>query len=908
MSDLTKDLPLTEFGKAILDSGFAIRLRPSDGTALALSSAARAALGVDLQLPCALADIFDLPAALNPDPKATVDLHLGLRSGGMFQGRSLPIPQTEPLELLLVGERVSAPSPIVAPLPCLDAINAHYGVIEVTQIGEVTGVNAMALGMLGMECAALTGSRIDTFCLDEAHATQLRTALAGESVTLNLDLRKGNGKALGAVVSVLHCHEASGETRVILHLLDRTEQSLQADRDSCLADMVDHTMAVVEYAGDGKILSVNGTYRDITGFAADELVGEDQSVLWVPTDVKAGAASEFWAALGTKLMATGIYKRRTKSGALLWVTASFLPLRDKAGEIDRVLSIVQDVTEMTLQCAELRALEDALHRGNPFLQFDPSGAITATNDAFLALSGYDMDSLLGLKHRDICPDSVTQSLDYRDFWPKLRKGERISGVYAIVCRDGSEVWLRTRYVPVLDSEGKVYKIIMIGEDITVHLIESTEVKNKLAAIERSQAVIEFSVDSTILAANQNFLDLLGYSEAEIKGKRHRIFCAPDYVKSPEYEDFWKSLRNGEFMQGEYKRLTKSGREVWIQATYNPIFDLSGTPVKVVKYATDVTERKRADMDLHNKLRAIDRSQAMVQFDMEGYVQMANDNFLRVMGYSLREVKNQHHSMFCDQDMIRSEQYRDLWADLREGKFMTGRYKRMGKFGREVWVQATYSPLLDSQNQPIGVVKYAYDITQQVHLEHEIKRQAQRMDEVVEALSKSIAQIGEATQASLSASDNTTQTASQGLDFLSAAIEAIKLIEKSSTDISEITRVISEIANQTNLLAFNAAIEAARAGEHGVGFSVVADEVRKLAERSSKAAHEIGKLIIVSGERVGQGTERTQSALRSFEDIVASMARTANSIQTISSCAASQEKVSGHMVSMIDDLNKAVQAQ
>lgn len=323
---------------------------------------------------------------------------------------------------------------------------------------------------------------------------------------------------------------------------------------------------------------------------------------------------------------------------------------------------------------------------------------------------------------------------------------------------------------------------------------------------------------------------------------------------------------------------------------------------------DVTARKRHELDAQNQLRAIDRSQAMIQFDMEGHVITANDTFLRTMGYSLREVQHQHHSMFCDQDMIRSEEYRDFWADLRSGKFQTGRYRRLGKFGREVWILATYSPLLDSRNRPVGVVKCAQDITQQVTLEQENQKQADRMNGIVAELSASINKISEATRASLDASDSTTRTASDGLEFLNAAIEAIELIEKSSSEIAEITRVISEIANQTNLLAFNAAIEAARAGEHGVGFSVVADEVRKLAERSSKAAQEIGKLIIISGKRVNQGTARSRSALQSFEQIVNSLGHTAESIRTIADCASSEENVSSVVVRMIADLNKAVIAR
>jgi methyl-accepting chemotaxis protein len=266
--------------------------------------------------------------------------------------------------------------------------------------------------------------------------------------------------------------------------------------------------------------------------------------------------------------------------------------------------------------------------------------------------------------------------------------------------------------PVLDPDGKPYKVVNYFQDITQQKLASADQTGQIAAIGKAQAVIEFHMDGTIITANDNFLNALGYTLEEIKGKHHSMFVDEAYKQSPAYKEFWAKLNRGEYDAAEYKRIGKGGKEVWIQASYNPILDLDGKPFKVVKYATDVTRQKLINADYQGQIAAISKAQAVIEFNMDGTVITANDNFLRALGYTLEEIKGKHHSLFVEEAYRQSSDYAEFWAKLRRGEYQAAEYKRIGKGGREVWIQASYNPILDLNGKPFKVVKYATDITSQ----------------------------------------------------------------------------------------------------------------------------------------------------------------------------------------------------
>lgn len=423
----------------------------------------------------------------------------------------------------------------------------------------------------------------------------------------------------------------------------------------------------------------------------------------------------------------------------------------------------------------------------------------------------------------------------------------------------------------------------------------------LAALEHVQALVEFDLEGRVLRANSLFLDLMGYSANEVLGQQHRMFCPPEVTASDAYRALWEGLRAGQVREDVFLRVTKAGRPVWLQASYNPILDVTGKPYKVVKFAVDITHDMTSAAETKGKIDAIRLSQTVIEFDMEGNVQTANPNFLRTMGYTLAEIRGKHHSMFCEPGLVQSQAYRDFWADLGEGKFQSARYRRIGKHGAEVWIQATYNPILDVDGRPYKVVKYAIDITAQVQRERAVAQKVQDITAVLHAMSDAIKRLARSAGRSTELAEQTQREAGDGSGLVRRSRDAILAIERSSSDIHEIVDTISEISSQTHLLAFNAAIEAARAGEQGVGFSVVADEVRKLAEKSSLAAREIAKLIHQTVSRVAEGSRLSEEVDAAFSRILGAVEATTRSISEIRIATEEQEHSTQDVARLLEDL-------
>jgi methyl-accepting chemotaxis protein len=414
------------------------------------------------------------------------------------------------------------------------------------------------------------------------------------------------------------------------------------------------------------------------------------------------------------------------------------------------------------------------------------------------------------------------------------------------------------------------KVVKFASDITAQKIRSMEDAGKLAAIGRAQAVIEFDLDGTIVTANQNFLGALGYSLPEIQGKHHSLFVAPGERDSSAYREFWAALNRGEFRSGEFKRFGKGGKEVWILASYNPILDDTGKPFKVVKFASDVTAEKLKAADFAGQIEAIGKSQAVIEFNMDGVVLDANDNFLATLGYSLAEIQGKHHSMFVQADARGSADYREFWATLNRGDFRSGEYNRVGKGGKEIWIQASYNPIRDLNGKPYKVVKYASDVTAQVIARMKSEKVRDMMESVAagaEELNASVREISEAMSKS-------KETANDAVGRVEAADQQAQRLSEAAESMRSIVQLIGDITGQINLLALNATIESARAGEAGRGFAVVAAEVKNLANQAKQATdkieQEIGNLNGISGDVVA-ALENIKRAIQSVNEYVTSTA-------------------------------------
>jgi methyl-accepting chemotaxis protein len=434
--------------------------------------------------------------------------------------------------------------------------------------------------------------------------------------------------------------------------------------------------------------------------------------------------------------------------------------------------------------------------------------------------------------------------------------------------------------PLSHADGSRAGVVVEWADAAIRL-QNLDFAGQVAAANRSQAVIEFNMDGTVRTANENFLKTIGYSLDEIMGKHHSLFVEPSVRDSAGYRDFWAALNRGEYQAAEYKRIGKGGREIWLQASYNPIFDDKGRPAKVVKFATDVTEQKLRNADMAGQIAAIGKSQAVIEFDMDGIVLTANDNFLHALGYSLGEIKGKHHSMFVDASERDGVAYREFWNALHRGEYQAAEYKRIGKGGREIYIQASYNPIFDLNGKPFKVVKFATDVTKQV-LARIGNEQVRGMMETVaagaEELNASVREISETMTKS-------RQTASGAVDRVANADAQAQRLTNAAQSMSGIVELINNITGQINLLALNATIESARAGEAGRGFAVVAAEVKNLANQAKQATDKIGEEIsslnIISGDVAG-ALNAIKQAITEVSEYVTSTAAAVEEQSTVTS--------------------------
>ena len=408
---------------------------------------------------------------------------------------------------------------------------------------------------------------------------------------------------------------------------------------------------------------------------------------------------------------------------------------------------------------------------------------------------------------------------------------------------------------------------MLGQSL---LTSGPDARATLRAFNASQAMIQFRMDGTILTANDAFLRVMGYSLEEIAGQNHSMFIDAAHRATSDYTQFWDQLKRGEHQTSEFLRLGKGGREVWLQASYNPILGRNGRPYKVVKIAVDITDVKLRAADYEGQVKAIGRSQALIEFKLDGTVIAANDKFLAALGYRLDEIQGKHHSMFVEPSFRDSDEYETFWDRLRRGEYQAAEYKRIGKGGREVWIQATYNPILDPEGRPFKVVKFATDVTHQVQERARRAKIGRDVDHWLEGIAKAIStatkQAAGAASAAVQTSSNVQAVAAGAEEFVSsiaeisrqiteASIASGKAVEEAARTggivshladaakrIGEVVNLIANIASQTNLLALNATIESARAGEAGKGFAVVAGEVKNLAAQTAKATSDISTQI------------------------------------------------------------------
>jgi methyl-accepting chemotaxis protein len=420
------------------------------------------------------------------------------------------------------------------------------------------------------------------------------------------------------------------------------------------------------------------------------------------------------------------------------------------------------------------------------------------------------------------------------------------------------VWIQATYNPILDMSGRVFKVVKYAVDITSEKLRTAYFEGQLQAINKSQAVAEFDTNGHILDANPNFVSLFGYDLSEIRGKHHSLFVTREDAGAQGYEAFWENLRQGEFQSGEFRRIGKGGKEVWIRATYAPIVDMAGRVFRVVEYCTDITEQKLRNADFDGKMAAIGRSLAVIEFDMQGNVLWANERFLETMGYTEAEVVGQHHRMFVTPTYAESHAYREFWETLRQGIYQSGNCERVGKDGSFRWLHAIYNPILDMVGRPFKVVKYASDITDQL-------AKQKRLESGVEAILPFLARAsaGHLTDTlNLHGTDEVGRIAehlSTLMSTLRASMETVSsgasAMAKASEELDRVAAEMSRNASDTNRLATETSSSATRVSR---SMDEVGAATEELNASIAEIARSAGEAASVSSTAVAVAQETTAS--------------------------------------------------
>jgi len=646
------------------------------------------------------------------------------------------------------------------------------------------------------------------------------------------------------------------ESRTGVHAKKARQNELYEIRSQITA--FNKSQAMIEFTLDGKILTANENFLATFDYTLDEIRGQHHGMFVDPAYRNSAEYRMFWDKLRRGEYDAGQYKRIAKGGKQIWIQASYNPIPDVGGKLCKVVKLATDITQQKFRTADFEGQLAAIGKAQAVIEFSLDGKVLNANENFLNTLGYTLDEIRGQHHSLFVDPIYRQTPEYRMFWDRLGRGEHDVGQYKRIGKGGREIWIQASYNPIMDMNGKPFKVVKYATDITQQKLKTADFEGQLAAIGKAQAVIEFSLDGKVLNANENFLKTLGYTLEEIRGQHHSTFVEAKDSQSPEYRTFWEKLGRGEYDAGQYKRIGKGGKEIWIQASYNPIMDMNGKPFKVVKYATDITQQKLKTADFEGQLAAISKAQAVIEFSLDGKVLNANENFLKTLGYMLEEIRGRHHSMFVDAKDSQSLEYRMFWDKLGRGEYDAGQYKRIGKGGKEVWIQASYNPILDMNGNPFKVVKYATDVTAQVLASQALQLAVQETQEVVAAakendLTRRIPLVGKSGDIeSLCGGINGL------LDNMVSVISEIKQAAR------EVTNASAEISTSTTDLSQRTEEQAASLEETSASMEEIASTVKKNAENAQQANQSASTTRDVA-DRGGQVVAKAVDAMARIEE-------------------------------------------
>jgi methyl-accepting chemotaxis protein len=614
-----------------------------------------------------------------------------------------------------------------------------------------------------------------------------------------------------------------------------------------LVSAIERVESLAEFSLDGTILRVNDNFCTLMGYTPDELINQNYEILVCPKDKTSGDFDAFMQQLKQGQFLSGRYLRITKDGRDEWVFASYSPIFDAFGEPIKIVEFASDVTVQVRREEEAKILAlVANETDNSVIITNANGLIEYVNDGFMKLTGYTLEDVIGKKPGELLQGRHTDAETKKRIREHLDAKTPFYEEILNYSKTGEPYWISLMINPVFDKNGELEKFISIQTNITKTKLKNIEFLAKLKAISQVNAMVEFTPEGMITDANEYFCKTVGYELNEIVGKHHSIFVDNAYKNSAEYQEFWAKLNRGEVDFSQYKRMTKNGSAVWFLASYNPIVDEEGHILKIVKFATDITESYKNMNDL----------------------------------------------------MVAMQETQQVVEGVKHGNLMH-RVNLDGKYGSIAALCEGVNVLMDRFVETLISISHASKEISQASSEvaegnHELstltEQQAENLRETsvnMEELASTVRQnANNALEANKMAS-SASEIANQGGKVVEDVIVTMNRINESARRIEDIVTVIDGIAFQTNILALNAAVEAARAGEQGRGFAVVAAEVRNLAQRSATAAKEIKGLIIDSVNRTSEGSKLVESAGVTMKEIVEAIQNVTVIVNEISTASSQQ---------------------
>jgi methyl-accepting chemotaxis protein len=875
-----QDMVATSLAAALMQDGLLLGFDAGAGTLKWVNEAA----SFLLELPDDGLEAYDFNTLFGADPESASNLWMGLHMQGhatwtgaltsALSGTAYPVrciatqaTMEDGEEILFHVSQIEEPAQTAAAADTgpLSRFSDVLGVIEYDLDGKILSINDRACTALEFYGETPVGQSMETVrpttvINDPAYVEFWEKLRQGRIIENCFPFVSNDGNDVWLQSTFLPVRDNNGMISTVLQcVMDVTDGQQAAQRNAQIVDSMRADMMLIEHGKDGHIVDMSQAMCDRLGVARDAIIGQSNSTVFQDEFIHSENFGDLWTA--DSYLTTDLH-HATQTGQSVWMRGSLIPLRGLDGKVRSVLEISQDIEQDQNELSELRVRHELLNDLFCIVDLSAAGTIQAANKWFCFETQGDEKHYIGKSYTKFVPQDVQQTAEWDELWDRIRSGERVSGDFRRVDHEGREIWFKSTYAPLPRKPGeRTRRILSVSRNITEERTQASIIENKVRAIEKIIGVAEYDPQGRLLSANQNFLKQMGYPIEDVQGQPYSIFCTPEYAESAAYRAMWQRLREGEplTVRGVHRK-TGSDADIWMALNYVPVKNYMGQVIRVIEFSEDITMGYVNRQALEEKWRSAQDAYAVAEFDLDGKTLTVNDEFLRTMGYSAREVLGEHHSTFCNADYARSQSYRDDWLAFSKGDTRKGTYHFKGRFDRDVALRVTYVPTRNALGEVDHVIMLAFDLTDKIANQKRTDVTTEQALEQITTVTRTQSKTHQDLVALLdkiAASDETIQSCQ---DMLGTGIGKLHSVKDAIGIISDTVTTMNDIATQTNLLAFNAAIEAARVGAEGEGFSIVADEVRRLAERNATAAREISKQVQLVSERTETGAETTEQAI------------------------------------------------